>query len=227
MIRCWKVFPAVAMMASLVVLVGPSSVGAAPRTSVPSCSAIITKSALIKAMGVAAVLTTVPMSGSKFSPWGDGPGGLRGGNNVHTACTYDWSYGTPGSVPAGDPDPDTTSSQFPAPNIFVIVGANVTAQEWHYIKTGEAQSPGGDTDPCSGCTYAPQQSVILATGTQGFIESFAVPAPVTTPPSPDATCYSLYVWTSHHDLLEITAWPAPLEAQEALVVGALRRFPKF
>jgi hypothetical protein len=226
MTRRLQSFPAVALVAMLIVVVGPSSVGAAPRTVVPSCSAIITKSELIKAMGVAAVLRTVPMSGSKFSPWGDGPGGLRGGNIVHTACSYDWSYSTPGSVPAGDPDPDTTSTQFLAPNTFVIVGANVTAQEWHYIKTSEAQSPGA-TDACSGCSYAPQQPLTLASGTQGFIESFAVPAPVTTPPSPDATCYSLYVWTSHHDLVEISAWPAPLAAQEALIVGALQRFPKF
>ena len=214
-------------MTKLIVLVGPSSVGAASRTAVPSRSAIITKSALIKAMGVSAQLTTVPMSGSKFSPWGDGPGGLRGGNITHTVCSYAWSYGVPGSVPAGDPDPDTSSSQSPAPNIFVIVGANVTAQEWHYIKTGEAQSPGGGNDPCSGCTYAPQQSVTLATGTQGFIENIAVPAPVTTPPSPDATCYCIYVWSSHHDLVEISAWPAPLATQEALIVGALKRFSKF
>jgi len=227
MTRRSKLLGAVALVATLTVFIGPSSVDAASHSSVPSCSSIISKAALINAMGVDAVLRTVPMSGSIFSPWADGAGDLRGANITHTSCTYDWSYTTPGSVPAGDPDPDTTSTEFLAPNTFVLVGAHVTAQEWHYIKTNEAQNPGSDTDACSGCAYAPQQSVSFGARAQGFIESFAVPAPVTTPPSPDATCYMLYVWTNNHNLLEITAWPAPLAKLKALVESVLGRYRTF
>lgn len=227
MTKRWRLFPAVTLIATLTTLVNSPSVDAAPHSSIPSCSAIISKGALISAMGVDADLRTVPMSGSIFSPWADGAGGLRGANITHTDCAYDWSYSTPGSLPTGDPDPDTTSTEFLAPNTFVLVGAHVTAQEWHYIKTNEAQEPGGSTDACSSCAYAPQQSVSFGKGTQGFIESFAVPAPATTPPSPDATCYMLYVWTEHHNLLEITVWPAPLEKQKALVEGVLGKYRTF
>jgi hypothetical protein len=214
-------------MSMFTVLVGASSVEAAPHDSVPSCSTIIPKAALIRAMGVNAVLRTVPMTGSIYSPWADGAGDLRGANITNTTCAYDWSYSTPGSLPTGDPDPDTTSTEFLAPNTFVFVGEHVTEQEWQYIKTNEAQDPGSDTDTCSGCAYAPQQPLSLGGGTQGFVESFAVPAPVTTPPSPDATCYMLYVLTRHHNLLEISAWPASLIKQKELVLVALGKYPTF
>jgi hypothetical protein len=223
----WKVFPVLALLAAFVTLISPSSVGAAPRSNVPSCSQIIPEGSLIRAMGVPAVLHFTGVSASIYSPWGDGPGGLRGANITHSSCSYDWEYSTPGSLPMGDPDPDTTNSQFVAPNVLVLVGAHVTAREWNYIKTNEARSPGGDTDACSGCAYAPQQPLALGAGTQAFIESFAVPAPVATPPSPDATCYMLYVLTEHHNLLEISVWPAPLEKEKALVAGVLGRFRQF
>lgn len=215
------------VIATLVVFVGVPSVSAAHRMAVPSCATVISESALLQAMGGSPDLHAVPVSRSKYSLWADGPGDLRGGHIPYTSCFYDWTYTTPGSLPAGDPDPDTTNTEFLAPNVYVDVGAGVSSREWGYIKANEASDPGGAGDDCSGCAYDPQRSVSLGAGTKAFIESFAVPAPASTPPAADATCYMLYVLTKHHNLLDISVWPATLAKQEALVESVLTKFPKF
>jgi hypothetical protein len=216
-----------AVIAAVGALIAVPGVSAACRAAVPSCASVLSKGQILKAMGGSPVLRTVPVYRSKDSVWADGPNYKRGRHIFTTGCFYGWTYTTSSGVPAGDPDPDTNLSEFLAPNPFVWVGSGVTAREWGYIRANEKADPGGETDGCGGCSYSAQRPLRLGAGSKAFVESFDVPVPASATHAPYAKSYMLYILTKHHNLLEISVWPAGLATQETLALGVLKKFKNF
>jgi hypothetical protein len=173
------------------------------------------KTAIASHTGIGPKVTSLPVSTSKYSDWGDGPGGLRGANIHSSGCFYDWTY--KGNAAAYNPD--LAAAQGNVPNIIVLVGSlNVTLSEWRNIKATEAREPGTDTDPIADYPYQRQRTINLRDKSKAFVESFVEDAP---PGNRYTTYYGLYVYSKHHNLLTFWGWPLSLTAEESIVKGLL------
>jgi hypothetical protein len=128
-------------------------------------------------------------------------------------CLYSW--------PASDTDePDGGNSVTNVPSQVSVVW-DVSAKSWAGFRAAESADP---ESSCGGCDFQPLSTVTLSRGIIGLLISYTWPDVTTTPPPVDN---SIFLRSTHGNVLWIDIWPSDSSNLESLVNQFLVKHPTF